>query len=85
MECRKVLTEDNATLTLFVLDAHGILEPGNFVLIAYSNSQRAVALTKGGISRILSMFDYFDKVEIKFKCDVELADILGAQVLYARP
>jgi len=85
MECRKVLTEDNTPYILFMLDTYGVLELGKFVLIAYSNGRKTVALTKGGVSRIMSVFDHFDRVEIKFECDKKLAGALGAQVLHAHP
>jgi len=83
MECRKVLTENNATYVLFMLDAYGILRPGWFVLIAYSGGQRFVALTREGVEKLLKKFDRFERVEVKFKCDEELASALGAQVLHA--
>jgi len=84
MECRKILTADNITYILFVLDAYNVLRPGRFILIAYSK-QRFVALTKEGIEKLMKNFDKFERVEIKFRCNKELAKVLSAQVLYTRP
>jgi len=85
MECRKILTADNITYILFVLDAYNALRPGRFILIAYNGRQRFVALTKEGIEKLMRNFDKFERTEIKFRCNKELAKVLGAQVLYTRP
>jgi len=85
MECRKLLTNDNLTHVLFTLDAYGALEVGSFVAVGYSNRGRFVAATRRGLARIVDNFGDFERVEIMFECDEELARALGAQVLqYAR-
>jgi len=81
MECRKVVTADNITYLLFVLDAYDVLQPGKFVVVAYGNGQRMAVLTKSGINRLLKHIDEFEKVEVKFECDDELAKLVKAQVL----
>jgi len=85
MECRKVLTRDNVTYVLFVLDAYNVLRPGHFILIAYNGRQRYVALTREGVEKLVRSFDKFERVEIKFRCNKELANVLSAQMLYTHP
>jgi len=79
MECWTTLTESNLPRVLFILDAYGVLEPGKFVVTAYGR-ERVVALSKGGLAKIIENLDRFDKVVIRFECDKELAKLLG---LYA--
>jgi len=81
MECRKVVTARNITYLLFMLDAYDLLMPGKFVIVAYGCKQRMVVLTKSGINRLLRHIDEFEKVEVKFECDDELAKLVKAQIL----
>lgn len=80
MECRKVVTSNNITHLLFVLDAYGLLVPGKFIIVAYGK-QRMVVLTKSGIDTLLEHINEFEKVEVKFECDDELAELVRAQIL----
>jgi len=81
MECWTTLTESNLPRVLFILDAYGILEPGKFVVIAYGDKGRVVALSKGGLAKIVDNFDEFNRVVIKFECNRELAKLLGVRIL----